>query len=284
MADALASRQRAFTFLNTAITGPNHFGGLLRAHYASVTTAIPKKGRRQMSPAAAQILETQIYLIIRNTIPKTARPIGSEDYEELVQDTLASAAAMIEAMEKSGRKLIPNSIAYYSIQRTKSGRRSYGHNLTDVMFPGYQMEHEGSVCSMQSPVSGEDENVTVGDLIASRTEDISARVLREIDWAAFLESLDARKRTIVEELMLGTGTSEIARRLKVSAPRIVQLKREIAQHIKEYMGDSILHDIASESVWQRDIRCLRERNEWKHLKLDCIDDPEAANINEALFG
>ena len=76
-----------------------------------------------MSPAAALILEMQISPIIRSTIPRKAKPIGSEDYQELIQDTLASAAAMIEAMEKSGRELIPNSIAYYSIQRTKCGRR-----------------------------------------------------------------------------------------------------------------------------------------------------------------
>ena len=52
---------------------------------------------------------------------------------------------MIDAMEKSGKKPIPSSIAYYSIQRTKSGRRSYGDSRTDVMNPGYQMDNEGSV-------------------------------------------------------------------------------------------------------------------------------------------
>ena len=103
-----------------------------------------------MSPAAALILEMQIYPIIRNTIPRKAKPMGSEDYQELVQDTTATAAAMIDAMEKSGKKPIPSSIAYYSIQRTKSGRRSYGDSRTDVMNPGYLMDNEGSVCSMQA--------------------------------------------------------------------------------------------------------------------------------------
>ena len=57
-----------------------------------------------MSPAAALILEMQIYPIIRNTIPRKAKPMGSEDYQELVQDTTATAAAMIDAMEKSGKQ------------------------------------------------------------------------------------------------------------------------------------------------------------------------------------
>ena len=237
-----------------------------------------------MSPSAALMLEKQIYPIIRNTIPRTARPIGSEDSQELIQDATASAAEMLESMEKAGKKPLPNSIAYYSIQRTKSGRRSYGDNRTDVMFPGYQMDHEGSVCSMQDPVCDEDDS-TVGDTIASRSEDTASKVLRQIDWDAFLDTLDARKRRIVEEMMLGYGTGDIARLLAVTAPRIVQLKREIARKIKEFMGDTILIDVGQESVWERDIRCLREKGEWKFLKVDKVDeDMEHVHVAQEMFG
>lgn len=236
-----------------------------------------------MSPSAALMLEKEIYPIIRNTIYRAARPMGSEDHEELVQDATASAAEMVEAMEQSGRTPLPHSIAYYSIQRTKSGRRSYGDVRSDVMSPGFQMDHEGSICSMQEPVCDEDD-MTVGDAIASKSEDMASKVLRQIDWDAFLDTLDARKRRIVEELMLGFGTGDIAKLFSVSAARITQIKREIAQDIKEFMGDSVLVDSGQESIWERDIRCLRERNEWKHMKVDRIDDPEQANIAQALFG
>ena len=236
-----------------------------------------------MSPSAALMLETQIYPIIRNTNPRTARPMGSEDHAELVQDATASAAEMIESMEKSGREPLPHSIAYYSIQRTKSGRRSYGDIRSDVMSPGYQMDHEGSLCSMQDPVC-EEEDSTVGDTIASKSEDMATKVLRQIDWNAFIDPLDPRKRRIVEELMYGYGTGEIASLLAVSATRIVQLKREIGQKIKEFMGESILADAGSESVWERDIRCLHEKGEWKLMKVDRIDDPEVLHAQQEMFG
>jgi DNA-directed RNA polymerase specialized sigma24 family protein len=210
--------------------------------------------------------------------------MGSEDLEELVQDATASAAEMIESMEKSGRAPLPHSIAYYSIQRTKSGRRSYGDKRMDVMSSGYLMDNEGSLCSMQDPVC-EEEDSTVGDTIASRSEDTATKVLRQIDWNAFLDTLDARKRRIVEELMCGYGTGDIARLLAVTAPRIVQLKREIARKIKEFMGDDILIDVGQESVWERDIRCLREKGEWKLLKVDKIDeDMEHTHIAQEMFG
>jgi len=230
------------------------------------------------------MLEKEIYPIIRNTVPRTVRPMGSEDPQELIQDATASAAEMVEAMEKAGKTPLPHSIAYYSIQRTKSGRRSYGDIRTDVMSPGYQMDNEGSVCSMQEPVSDE-EDLTVGDTVACKGEDTATKVLRALDWQEFLNTLDARKRRIVEELMLGYGTGEIARLFSVTAARIVQIKREIAQDIKEFMGDSILVDVGSESVWESDIRCLRERNEWKHMKIDRIDDDmERSHVAQAMFG
>jgi len=237
-----------------------------------------------MSPKAALMLEKEIYPIIRNTIPRTARPIGCEDHEELVQDGAASAAEMLDAAERSGKLPSPNSVAYYSIQRTKSGRRSYGDHRMDVMSPGFQMDNEGSVCSMQEPVCDEEE-MTVGDTIASKSEDMAAKVLRQIDWQAFLETLDARKRRIVEELMLGFGTGDIARLFSISASRIVQIKREIAQDIKAFMGDSILFEAGQESVWERDIRCLREKGEWKHMKIDRIDDDmEHMHVAQEMFG
>ncbi len=236
-----------------------------------------------MSPSAAKMLEMMIYPIIRNTIPQTAKPTGSEDYQELVQDATAMAAEMLDSMERSGREPIPKSIAYYSIQRIKSGRRSYGDTRTDVMNPGFQLDNAGSVCSLQAPVQAE-EDLTVGDTIAAKTEDIAAKVLRQIDWDAFIATLDGRKRLVVEELMLGFTTGDIARLLSVSSARIVQIKREIAQLIKNFMGDTILDDCSTDSVWERDIRCIRERSEWKHLKIDRMDDPEDVNIAQAMFG
>ncbi len=230
------------------------------------------------------MLEKEIYPIIRNTVPRTVRPMGSEDSAELVQDATASAAEMVEAMEKAGKTPLPHSIAYYSIQRTKSGRRSYGDIRSDVMSPGFQMDNDGAVCSMQEP-AGDDEDLTIGDAIASKTEDTASKVLRQIDWDAFLATLDARKRRIVEELMMGFGTGDIARLFSVSAARITQIKREIAQDIREFMGDNILVDAGQESVWERDIRCLRGKNEWKHMKLDRIDDdPGLLHAQQAMFG
>lgn len=104
-------------------------------------------------PKVALMLEKEIYPIIRNTVPRTVRPMGSEDQEELVQDATASAAEMLDAVEKAGKTPFLNSIGYYSIQLTKSGRRSYGDIRCDVMSSGFQMDN------VISAVSGKKEGV-----------------------------------------------------------------------------------------------------------------------------
>ena len=239
-----------------------------------------------MSPKAALILEKEIYPIIRNTIPRTARPIGSEDPEELVQDATASAAEMLDAAERSGKLPSPNSVAYYSIQRTKSGRRSYGDIRSDVMSPGFLMDNEGALSSLEEPLGGDDDGaLTLGDMIAERREDPSVEVTRKLDWEEFRSRQDKRKQRIIAEISAGLGTGEIARLFSVSPARVVQLKREIAKDIKSFMGDNILSDAGQESVWERDIRCLREKGEWKHMKIDRIDDDmEHMHVAQEMFG
>lgn len=239
-----------------------------------------------MSPKAAQMLADEIYPIIKNTVPHVVKPLGSEDPEELVQDATASAAEMLDAAERSGKLPSPNSVAYYSIQRTKSGRRSYGDKRMDVMSPGFQMDHDGVLSSLEEPLGGEDDGaLTLGDMIAERREDPSAEVTRKLDWEEFSGRQDRRKQRIIAEISAGLGTGAIARLFSVSPARVVQLKREIAKDIKSFMGDNILVDAGQESVWERDIRCLREKGEWKHMKVDRIDeDLEHMHVAQEMFG
>ncbi len=193
---------------------------------------------------------------------------------------------MIESMEMSGREPIPKSIAYYSIRRTKSGRRSYGDKRMDVMSPGFQLDNEGALSSLKEPLGGDDGgSLTLGDMIAERREDPASEITRKLDWVEFSGRQDRRKQRIIAEISAGLGTGEIAKLFSVSASRVVQLKREITKDIKAFMGDSILSDAGQESVWERDIRCLREKGEFKLMKIDRIDDDmENAHLTQEMFG
>ena len=82
-----------------------------------------------MSPQAGWILQEEVVPRLKSSIPRNVSCVGAEDAEELVQDATAIAAKMLHNVELAGRQVTPGSIAYYSLQLVKSGRRSTGSSI-----------------------------------------------------------------------------------------------------------------------------------------------------------
>ena len=194
--------------------------------------------------------------ILQGVIPSSVRSVGCEDAEELVQDALAIAAMMLQALEDAGKQvIIAKSIAYYSIQRLKCGRRSYSSGRTDVLAPGAQLDHRCVVVSLESSVAMDDgDDLKLGESLACRSDDPATTAGRDIDWSELEHALGDRKRAVVQALHAGHGTGWIARALKVSSPRVTQIKREIADVILERWGSEVLQDVESEPMWHSTLR------------------------------
>jgi predicted transcriptional regulator of viral defense system len=71
-------------------------------------------------------LQEEIVPRLSGTVPYSVKCIGSEDAQELVQDSIVMAAKMIDRVERQGKmnKVSASNIGYYTIQHLKSGRRS----------------------------------------------------------------------------------------------------------------------------------------------------------------
>jgi len=68
-----------------------------------------------MSPQAGWILQEEIVPRLRSSIPRNVSQIGSEDYEELVQDSICLAAKLLDNAEKANKKVTAGNIAYYTM-------------------------------------------------------------------------------------------------------------------------------------------------------------------------
>ena len=77
-----------------------------------------------MSPRAGELLLDVVRPMLIAVVPQVVKTTGAEDHAELVQDGMVMAAQAIDMLERRGRELMPRSVAYYTIQRLKSGRRS----------------------------------------------------------------------------------------------------------------------------------------------------------------
>ena len=221
-----------------------------------------------MSPQSCDLLLTKIMPALEKTVPRHVYPSAGEDAAELVQDGLAIAAGMLEADEKAGRTSLPTSIAFYTVQRLKSGSRSHSSSTTDVLSLFAQRSGKVSVVSMHGAINQQsddgDENLCIGDLLTFRGDDPGTKACRSLDWHEFFDSLGARERDVVRDISQGIAFKHTAGKLNISQPRLTQIKQRIGRQIKAYMGGSIQTEILEKPLWEKSVRSTRENDAARH--------------------
>ena len=231
-----------------------------------------------MTPRTGRTLLEKIVPIIRGTVPKAVRTTRCEDFDEVIQDCIHEAAKMLDSAEKAGKKVPPKSVAYYAIQRAKTGRRSWTSSATDALSPLFKAgSSEDRIVSLDSPMSDNEmhEGLTMHDFIAEKRESPDIEALRRIEWEELGKTLNRREQLLVRNIAEGRQSNVFAKELGLSPPRITQLKKELGNRIRRFMGDSILEDITAESPWEKDIRCIREKEAWHYAAMNDFE-PEAA--------
>ena len=209
-----------------------------------------------MSPALQLAFVQHVIPIITATVPRTVTPVGAEDAEELIQDGIVLACKAAEELERRKRPVPMRSVAYYAIQRLKSGRRSYSAGRTDVMSPGCQLDGNASVASLEEPVhvsDADDEDFTLGDMLASRKDDPAQIAVRNTDWNEFLTLLEEPQQYIVRATAAGESVNDQAAKLKVSAPAICSRRQTVARRARCFWGDSVLADVQAQPLWRRQV-------------------------------
>lgn len=215
-----------------------------------------------MSPRAGLLLVQEIVPIIQAVVPRSVKPAASEDAEELVADAVASAAAAVDSLERRGKKLIPGSIAYYAVQRAKAGRRSVYSGEADALCASAEIRGRVSRLSLDQEVVGtpEDDSGCLHDLLAATGEDTALVAARELDWDVLVKTLSTRERAVLRATAEGRPLKAVARKFKVSSPRITQIAREIGKRIRQEWGPNTIALATMEPNWKRGtLRAGQER-------------------------
>jgi hypothetical protein len=146
-----------------------------------------------MSPQAGLILTEEIIPRLRSTVPRCVQPIGSEDAEELLQDSIAVAAQMLHNVERSGRDVMPAVIACCALLYLQSGWRSNNCSQTDAMAAFTQREGHCCVLSLEESIIDPEteQTVSLGELLADTGNDRLATVTR--DWVLSTEGDEHRR-------------------------------------------------------------------------------------------
>ena len=189
-----------------------------------------------------------------------------------MQDSIAIAAKMMDGAEQAGKKVVrfagrgrevsAGNIAFYTIEKLRSGRRSTGSSVVDVFGSGTQLNGTTRLNSLEEVVASSDEGgeiFTFNDVLSRDEEDPSTRAARKMDWEDFLAGLSLRDQAIIQFLIEGKSICSMARKLKVNDSTIQTSKRRLAIKIAEFMGSEILVDIQRRPQWKQNLEATREK-------------------------
>lgn len=202
------------------------------------------------------------------------KPVGSEDFTELQQDCLATAAAMLDSAERRGVPINARSIVYYSIQSMRSGIRSYSRASADVMGPIARMKRLVKLQNIDAKYSdfgSEDDEQCLKDLIVDPGDDPCIQTSKRLDWDAFLNEASDQDR----DLLLGTAAEvpvkAIAWSLKMSPPAVVFRKRLMGKRLAAAWNtdpQSVIADSISAPAWKKHVRASAEGRASRFTRLE----------------
>ncbi len=161
-----------------------------------------------------------------------------EARQEAVQEVVANACQAYARLVELGKTDLAyaSALARYGVRQTRDNRKVGGHlNVRDVLSKYCQnrkgltverLDHFDTTEEAWQEVLVEDKHCGPAQVACSR-----------IDFESWLKSLPVRHRRIAQFLSLGNQTSQAARKFRVSAGRISQLRRELARSWQRFVGD-----------------------------------------------
>ena len=176
-----------------------------------------------------------VFLRMAGRIRKTARIAfrhwNPDAREEKIQAVLCNACAAVARLAELGKLDLcyASVLSRYSIAQVKDGRITGGHlNCLDIS-SRYCQRLKDLVVERLDRREKDEDNAWCEILIEDRHAGPAETAMARIDVDAWFKSLPRRDRKVAQFLSLGNRTSDAARKFKVSAGRVSQLRRELAQ-------------------------------------------------------
>jgi hypothetical protein len=217
-----------------------------------------------MSPETGWLLQDQVAPRLGASIPRNVKCVGAEDEQELVQDAICMSALMLERLEQRGK--LNNgagacNVAYYTIVKMRSGRRSGGSSSVDVMGICTQYQGHSELHSLQEVVAETEcgDVLEMHDTMTTASDDPSTITARHMDWQMVLAGLSKLELRMVQALADGLTLRQVGRACKVSLVRVQELQRHLAAKVIEVMGLDVLADVLRRPQWKINLLTMTEQ-------------------------
>jgi hypothetical protein len=159
--------------------------------------------------------------------------------EDFVCEAVALAWRSFLRLAERGRDAtqFASALASLAVRAVRSGRRLCGQEKSrDALSPAAQRRRGFRVEELLPPAArerprGEPSGQRRQDALEERLRDntqmpVIDQVAFRCDFPAWLATLTARNRQVLDELMAGEGTGDVARKFSLSPGRVSQLRRQ----------------------------------------------------------
>ena len=166
------------------------------------------------------------------------RGLPPEARAEATQEALANTCVAFARLFKQGRqeRAFATVLARFAVSQVCDGRRvGTGQNTRDVLSERAQRVKQFVVWRLDR--YDEEEESWEEAIVEDPHTPVFEQVWFRIDFPAWLRHLSPRDRRAAKSLAMGNTTNEVARKLKISAGRVSQLRRELHKSWLEFHGE-----------------------------------------------
>jgi hypothetical protein len=166
------------------------------------------------------------------------------DPEEVVQEILGFSWWNYAQAARKGRWLTAGQLAFIAMRRVRGEGSSLGsrRTKTDALSPACRMCGRSKILYLSNLGQGDHSrrlNALFDQAISQGQRNPANEAAVKIDWGALRSALPSRLQRVLDDLVAGRGTCEIAKRLRLSPGRICQLKVELGRSVAGFFGSSL---------------------------------------------
>ena len=168
------------------------------------------------------------------------RHLNPEARQDAVQEAIANALVAFARLVqlKKTDLAYPTVLARYAVAQINDGRRVGNHLNVREVLSAYAQRHKGFTVERLDHFDEEENAWQEAGVQDTRATPVFDIVAFRVDFADWLASLSRRDRRIAESLAIGNRTGDVAKRFKLCAGRISQLRRELAESWRQFVGES----------------------------------------------
>ena len=173
------------------------------------------------------------------------RDLRGEAREEAVQEAVANAAVAYARLFELGKTDIayPGVLGRFAVAQVRSGRKvGTRQNSKDVMSRIAQGRHSFAVERLDRYDRQDGEWIEA--VVEDQRTPVADQAAFRCDFPRWLGMQPRRERRIAELLAVGYGTSELAKRFRLSPGRISQLRRKLHGSWQQFHGEEFqVHEV-----------------------------------------